>query len=229
MGPRKRKKTDIHDDDDDDEKYDLKFDDEVGDEKNGVKKGDFWVYVLESGSSAHYSYVGYTVDREKRLRQHNGDLKSGGAKYTHSHRPWRMMMSLKGSSTDVNDQWWTKQAALQLEWRVKHVSKGRGNKRRKRPKADPINIKPDRKRCHWNTLRIPGHPAMQRRVNDIFWLLHNRKKWSKNSTEWNPQRSIAIEMHPSIITPEIQKFIQDQCSFWNPSLTPNPHLPQPTS
>lgn len=184
---------------------------------------EFWVYVLESLASPHYSYVGFTVDRGRRLRQHNGELKCGGANYTHGHRPWRMMLSIRGNS----EEWWTKQAALQLEWRIKHVSKGRGAHRR-RPKGDPVNIKSNKKQCRWRTFRIPNHPAIERRVNDILWLLHNRRKWTKNSPSFSPERSLTIEMHPSILTREIQEFAKN-CSFWNIAITPNPDLPTTTN
>lgn len=48
--------------------------------------GDWWVYVLVSGSSKA-TYVGSTNDAERRLRQHNG-LDAGGARRTRSGRPW---------------------------------------------------------------------------------------------------------------------------------------------
>lgn len=38
-----------------------------------------------------FFYVGSTTDVERRVRQHNGILKHGGAKYTAKHRPWVLM------------------------------------------------------------------------------------------------------------------------------------------
>jgi predicted GIY-YIG superfamily endonuclease len=48
----------------------------------------WWVYVLESTSSAR-TYVGVAIDVERRLRQHNGELR-GGARSTTAGRPWRL-------------------------------------------------------------------------------------------------------------------------------------------
>ena len=47
------------------------------------------VYVLRSLSAAARSYVGYTPDPARRLRQHNGEV-AGGAKRTARARPWAM-------------------------------------------------------------------------------------------------------------------------------------------
>lgn len=237
---------------------------EEGEEEEGEEEEEkkdkgarFWVYVLESCYSPYYSYVGFTVNRERRLRQHNGEIK-GGAKYTKMRGPWRMVLSITadtathgkkadqkhGKKVDQKldhanddgisdrkiggdggktggdddsggkrggDDWWTKRAALQLEWRIKHVSKGRS--RRRRPKMGNLA------KSRWKTFRIHNRPAVERRVNDIFWLLHNRKKWTSNAPEWLAGRKLLIEMHPSLITKEITDFLPS-CSFWQPSIKP---------
>jgi predicted GIY-YIG superfamily endonuclease len=164
----------------------------------------FWVYVLESQASPHFSYIGFTVDRRRRLRQHNGEL-VGGAKYTKMRGPWKMVMSISGSG-----DWWTKIAALQLEWRAKHVTKGRS---RRRPKMG----NPEMRR--WKTIRVYNRPAVERRINDIFWLLHNRRKWTRGAPEWQAGRTLRIELEPTLITPELRKFAEG-CSFWTPQLSP---------
>ena len=51
--------------------------------------GERWlVYVLASTRSRR-TYVGITVDSERRLAQHNGEL-PGGARATRAGRPWRV-------------------------------------------------------------------------------------------------------------------------------------------
>lgn len=60
------------------------------------------------------TYVGYTNDPDKRLRQHNGEL-CGGAKYTTRQcGNWCFLMLIQGI-TDL-----TKNQALSLEWWLKH-------------------------------------------------------------------------------------------------------------
>ena len=49
---------------------------------------EWWAYVLVSEANGQ-TYVGVTVDVERRLRQHNGEL-VGGAKRTHRGRPWKL-------------------------------------------------------------------------------------------------------------------------------------------
>jgi putative endonuclease len=50
------------------------------------------VYVLLSERTSH-TYVGITLDLERRLAQHNG-LKPGGAKRTRAGRPWALAKSV---------------------------------------------------------------------------------------------------------------------------------------
>lgn len=75
-----------------------------------------FVYLLESTKGA--TYVGATVDLERRLRQHNKELK-GGAHAT-------SMKVVKGESwsrvcyVEGFPDW---QAALQFEWRWKQLSR----------------------------------------------------------------------------------------------------------
>jgi len=59
------------------------------------------------------TYIGATVDVDRRLQQHNGAI-SGGAKATHG-RVWERVCHVTGFPTE--------RAALQFEWAWKHVSK----------------------------------------------------------------------------------------------------------
>lgn len=69
-------------------------------------------YLLVSKSTEHRSknrtYVGFTVNPPRRIKQHNGLLKYGGAKRTQRHRPWSMMAVIHGFAN--------KTQALQFEW-----------------------------------------------------------------------------------------------------------------
>ncbi|GMH90337.1 hypothetical protein TrST_g1366 [Triparma strigata] len=55
------------------------------------------VYCLKSTTSSR-TYIGSTNDLKRRLRQHNGEL-AGGAKSTHSGRPWIVGTTVSGFGT----------------------------------------------------------------------------------------------------------------------------------
>ena len=70
-----------------------------------------YCYLLQSESNENRTYVGYTKNPQKRLRQHNGEI-AGGAKYTRSYRPWKIVCIIEGFPD--------KRTALQFEWRMHH-------------------------------------------------------------------------------------------------------------
>jgi predicted GIY-YIG superfamily endonuclease len=63
------------------------------------------------------TYIGATVDPDRRLQQHNG-VKSGGAKATHG-RTWQRFALVAGFPTKI--------AALQFEWAWKFRARRRGH------------------------------------------------------------------------------------------------------
>lgn len=75
----------------------------------------WFVYVLVSEATGR-TYVGATTDPERRLRQHNGEIK-GGARATRGFRPWRI-----GRIIGPID---SQRAALREERRVKKLRKRR--------------------------------------------------------------------------------------------------------
>jgi len=90
----------------------------------------YYVYLLVSTNGA--TYVGSTIDLERRLRQHNGVIK-GGAKRTtilvDSGEKWERKCYISGFPT------WN--SALQFEWRWKQLTRKIKN-----------NIKPIEKRMN---------------------------------------------------------------------------------
>lgn len=78
----------------------------------------FFVYLLQSSDQKN-TYVGATVDVQRRLRQHN-NLISGGARATTSKVKskgveWQLVCYVKGFPTWV--------CALQFEWRFKQLTR----------------------------------------------------------------------------------------------------------
>jgi predicted GIY-YIG superfamily endonuclease len=64
-------------------------------------------------SSTGRSYVGFSTNVDRRLRQHNGELQ-GGAKATRGGT-WTRVCTVAGFPTQ--------QSALQFEWKWKHLTK----------------------------------------------------------------------------------------------------------
>lgn len=78
----------------------------------------FGCYLLRPSQYLRYpksTYIGFTTNPIRRLRQHNGELKRGGAKATRARRPWEMVCFVYGFPTKV--------AALQFEWAWQHPRK----------------------------------------------------------------------------------------------------------
>ena len=69
------------------------------------------VYLISNGTR---SYVGYTTDVDRRLRQHNGLIK-GGAKATKGHQ-WHLVCYVDGFDT-ISE-------AMSYEWHWKHKKRG---------------------------------------------------------------------------------------------------------
>jgi predicted GIY-YIG superfamily endonuclease len=69
---------------------------------------------LLKSQTTRRTYVGYTKNLNRRLRQHNGEIK-GGAKATRYGRPWRIICYISGFPDS--------KTALQFEWRMHHPPK----------------------------------------------------------------------------------------------------------
>lgn len=76
-------------------------------------KGMRCCYLLVSSSERYRgrTYIGFTVNPARRIRQHNGEI-GAGAKHTRRMRPWRMVLVLHGFPS--------KKQALQFEWAWQH-------------------------------------------------------------------------------------------------------------
>ena len=91
----------------------------------------WYCYLLQSDKSDKKTYVGATLDPDRRLRQHNGEI-SGGAKATKGS-VWKRVC-LVGTIPEERD-------ALQFEWKWKNLSKSqKGSALERRKKALEILI-----------------------------------------------------------------------------------------
>lgn len=72
-------------------------------------------YILKS-VTRNKVYIGYTVNFERRLRQHNGEIK-GGAKKTKIGRPWKPICVINGFEDESR--------AMRFEFRLQHKHRRR--------------------------------------------------------------------------------------------------------
>jgi len=76
-----------------------------------TNQNNWLIYILECKDDS--LYCGITNNLEKRLKQHKGEIK-GGAKYTRSHWPCKLVFIEKSTSRSI---------ALQRESVIKKMSK----------------------------------------------------------------------------------------------------------
>ncbi|XGW20873.1 hypothetical protein V3C99_004109 [Haemonchus contortus] len=164
----------------------------------------FGVYCLISRSQLSYyknrCYIGYTVDPNRRIQQHNGGREKGGAKKTDNRGPWDMVCIIHGFPNSV--------AALRFEWAWQNPEKTRvlkGLSLKKTKKETPFAYRL-RVACYllnsrpWNNfaltfrwllpseeLPFPDEVLPPKHVQKVYGLLE------KSSTEILPTKDCYVE------------------------------------
>ncbi|XP_016472330.1 uncharacterized protein LOC107794364 [Nicotiana tabacum] len=84
----------------------------------GAESRFFACYLLTSMCPRFkgHTYIGFTVNPRRRIRQHNGEVRMGAFR-TKKKRPWEMVLCIYGFPTNVS--------ALQFEWAWQHPVESR--------------------------------------------------------------------------------------------------------
>lgn len=85
-------------------------------EEQGEKE--WFVYLLATVQGPLRTYVGATVDPDRRLRQHNGALKGGARATSRVPGGWYRVCYLKGFETKreaLRFEWWWKRRSAKLQ------------------------------------------------------------------------------------------------------------------
>ena len=136
----------------------------------------FYCYLLKSVKTPNSTstYIGFTVDNQRRLRQHNGEL-TAGAKKTSKGRPWEHIAIVSGFPNKI--------VALQFEWQWQHPATSRlirevlnvnPNKRGVRTKLDVLLCILQTKLWHQLDLQVN---FLNKTAHDYFFKISENQSY----------------------------------------------------
>lgn len=149
----------------------------------------YYCYILQQDNKVNsLNYVGYTVNFNRRIRQHNCIIK-GGARYTKNRGPWSFLAVMTCSS-------WNNIRAMQVEWLIKHPTRTR-----KRHKCFSGSL------GRVNSLveifkRIPSEEKIDIYIHDDFMLNALNLKFPQNieiKKDLNDLHEIKISSMPTVL------------------------------
>ena len=119
-----------------------------------------YCYILTTDYEDHtnYTYNGYTNNPERRLRQHNGEIK-GGAKYTkmYGKSQWKYLVLIEGYPNMEN--------ALQCEWRIKHPEGKKRSRKWTGPKGRLLSLNEILKLEKWTSKSVINNSDIKLKIN----------------------------------------------------------------
>lgn len=160
-----------------------------------------YLLVSKNERCKGHTYIGFTVDPNRRIKQHNAGKKAGGAWRTSGRGPWDMVLIIHGFPNEIS--------ALRFEWawqhpeksrRLKHIpsrqKKEHGYKYRFRIAAEMLRVGP------WNRLPLtirwlnqdycldfPAHLAPPTHMPVVYGPLKTKKVKPNPSTSESAQCS----------------------------------------
>lgn len=127
-----------------------------------------YCYILFNKSN-NKTYVGYTNNPTRRIRQHNGEIKGGARATTRSptSSPWNFALLITAVSSDAspNTEAFDNKKALSLEWHMKHT----------RPKPKTRGMQ-GRIATLYNALQLPKFNSLAFTINvhpDFFQRINS--------------------------------------------------------
>jgi len=93
--------------------------DTKNDKAAAAAKKHFHCYLLRSADPQHplKTYVGFTTNPRRRLRQHNGELANGARRTARGGRPWEYVAVIDGFDGKVS--------AMRFEWAWQHAGRSK--------------------------------------------------------------------------------------------------------